>query len=113
MTIFLETFEDFWRFELSISSRDMNDVRNEIESGAVRVPVIAEDYSPPDQFQAVSDCADASACVFNRIVSRAYAINNIEYVADVPGKSLTPDSIPASTESLWQLIEGEIGRAHV
>lgn len=101
-----QVFEDFWRFELSVRSRDMKDVRDKLEAGTVSVPVVAEEYAAPPQFHALSRCADNRDCVYERIVRQAYPISNIEYVADAPGKSLGSARVPASTESLWQLIEG-------
>lgn len=99
-----KSFEEYWTNKLSVFSKDMKDVRKAIEAGSIEIPDLAHDYQAPDMFSDLSKCASQAACVNERISSKGTRLDQIEFVADHPGKHEDGDDLAETTESLLELI---------
>ncbi|MBT7795880.1 MAG: phospholipase D family protein, partial [Gammaproteobacteria bacterium] len=99
-----KSFEEYWTNELAVFSKDMKDVRKAIETGSIEIPDIAHGYQAPAMFSELSKCASQPACVNERISSKGIRLDQIEFVADHPGKHEDGDDLAETTESLLELI---------
>lgn len=97
------SFEEYWVSDLSVFSKEMNDVKAELEAEYFESRDFSQ-YTIPDLFNELSSCADSSVCVDERIVARGLKVEEIEFVADHPGKHEDGDDLAETTESLVKLI---------
>ncbi len=99
------SFDEYWSSELAVFSRDMKDVREDIEEEEIFVPPEVENYQVPAVFDELSDCAGEITCVQQRIVNPGLRLEEIVFVADHPGKHEDGDDLAETTESLVKLMQ--------
>jgi putative cardiolipin synthase len=81
-----KSFEEYWTSDLAVFSNQMKDVRKTIETGTIKIPDIAHGYEIHSMFSELSKCASAAVCVNERITSKGTKLDQVEFVADHPGK---------------------------
>ncbi len=99
-----QSFEEFWNFKLSISSRDMKDVKRLLESGEFKVPEDVLSYSVPLTFHGLQSCSIEPACMQQRIFDKGYNIDEVSFVSDSPDKIREGDDRAKTTNSLAELM---------
>ncbi|MBT6584658.1 MAG: phospholipase D family protein [Gammaproteobacteria bacterium] len=99
-----KSFQEYWTNDLAVFSKDMKDVRKTIETDSIEIPDIAHGYQAPAMFSELSKCAATAACVNERISSKGTKLDQIEFVADHPGKHEDGDDLAETTESLLELL---------
>lgn len=99
------SFEDYWLFERSVSSQHMIDVARQLAAGDYVMSEDVKQYEVPETFALLSQCADDSACMEDRIWRRGFAVSNVKFIADAPGKAFEPSGYAATTESLTALMQ--------
>ncbi|MBL6689534.1 MAG: hypothetical protein ISP91_03995 [Pseudomonadales bacterium] len=70
-----------------------------------KIVVVDGDYTMPDLFRELDQCADNEACMMKRIVSRGERIDEMVFVADHPGKHEDGDDLAETTESIVKLMQ--------
>lgn len=98
------SFEEYWTNDLAVFSNEMKDVRKTIETDTVQTPDFAKGYEIPGMFSEQSKCASDRPCVDERITSMGTKLDQVEFVADHPGKHDDGDDLAETTESLVALI---------
>jgi putative cardiolipin synthase len=104
----VDSFQAYWDFELSVSSRDMKDVQISLEAGDY-TPADVMNYSVPSTFKALLRCAEQFSCMQVRILEGGFDISDVSFVADVPGKFAQEGSgsgYANTTKSLIDLMQG-------
>ena len=99
-----KSFEEYWTDDLAVFSKEMKDVRKTIETDSIKIPDITHGYEVPAMFSELSKCASQAACVNERISSKGTKLDQIEFVADHPGKYEDGDDLAETTESLLELM---------
>ena len=104
-----DSFQAYWDFELSVFSRDMKDVQISLETGDY-IPADVMSYSVPSTFKALLGCAEQFSCMRSRIFDKGFDINDVTFVADVPGKFAQEQDgaggYANTTQSLIDLMRG-------
>ena len=81
------SFEEFWDYRHSVSSRDLTDVAAVIAQGKFRHHETRADYDFGPYFGALDQEANDAAVIGTRFVSRLKPVKKVTFICDVPGKS--------------------------
>jgi phosphatidylserine/phosphatidylglycerophosphate/cardiolipin synthase-like enzyme len=96
----VDSFEAYWAFELSVDSSLLKGFGELSKS----VPEDMRQYQVPKIFADLSQCASDQNCFFRRVLSEPFRVEDIEFIADIPGKKSDGDySVTAA--SLLSLFE--------
>ncbi len=83
----VESFEEFWRYRYSVTSRDLADVEAVITRGEYRRYATRADYDFGAYFGALDHEADDAAVIAARFVSRLKPVQEVAFICDEPGKA--------------------------
>jgi cardiolipin synthase C len=81
------SFEEFWNFRQSASSRDLSDVEAVITKGKFRRYETRADYEFGSYFIALDREANDSVVIGTRFGSRLKLVQKVSFICDEPGKS--------------------------
>ena len=98
------SFEAYWTYERSVLSRDMVDVRRQIDSGSVPEPTPSSEVRTLGMFRDIDACANTEACFSQRLSVNRFSVQQIEFVADAPGKLADEELVSATTQKLINLV---------
>lgn len=104
-----DSFQTYWDFELSVSSRDMKDVQARMKAGDY-IPADIMNYSVPPTFKTLLHCAEQLPCMQDRIFENGFDLSDVSFVADAPGKFAqvqeSDSKYANTTKSLIELMQG-------
>lgn len=83
----------------------MKDVKRMLASGDFVIPDDVKTYSIAATFDVLLDCIEDAACMQDRIFANGFEIDDVEFVADSPGKTLEDEDIAITTKSLMALLQ--------
>ena len=84
-----ESFEQFWRHRRSVPAAALRDVRRRlrrVESGDVAKLTAPAEY--PERVELLSAQADDAEVIAARLLSRARTVGEVEFISDLPNKTL-------------------------
>ncbi len=82
-----ESFEEFWNYRHSVSSRDLTDVAAVIARHDYRVFATKSDYDFGSYFGAMDHEANDAAVISTRFVARLKPVKKVTFICDEPGKA--------------------------
>ncbi|MDO8542253.1 MAG: phospholipase D family protein [Opitutaceae bacterium] len=103
-----ESFEEYWRYRHSVSSRALADVDAAIRKGTFRRYPTRADYDFGPYFKTLDEDVNAIDGAAARFMARLRPARRVEFIADKPGKS---DRSTATTARLTGELAGMLQRA--
>ncbi|OGV73672.1 MAG: hypothetical protein A3K19_28220 [Lentisphaerae bacterium RIFOXYB12_FULL_65_16] len=82
-----DSFEEFWDYRHSVSSRKLTDVAAAIAAGTFRTYETWEDFAFGPFFGELTRQADSAPQIQSRFVSRLRPVARVQFLADKPGKN--------------------------
>ena len=82
----VESFEEFWAYKHSVSSKDLKDVAKIIKKGSFRRYKTWDDFAFHGLFDELDREAADSATVRKKFLGALIKADRVEFLADVPGK---------------------------
>jgi cardiolipin synthase C len=102
-----DSFMRYWAYPLSVPSRDMKDIHSLVEKGDSGKVLAPEAKGSDDLFDELKKCEASNGCLSKRLIDKSYTVENIEFIADEPGKNSRIGKYKTShtTNRLYTLLE--------
>jgi len=102
-----DSFIEYWLYPLTVSSKDMRDVRRMIERGNYKKYSSREDFAFKGLFKELEGCESNNTCLARRLINMISKVGKVEFVADKPGKKLHigRDKHTKTTHELYRFLE--------